>query len=68
MTTTPRSNLTLHRYRRENKCLHEKLARDITLTLMLIPVGNGGVLDGCTWGEATRLRRFLKVIKIVQNP
>ena len=39
MTTTPSNNLTLHRYRRKNKCLHEQLAEGITLTLMLIPTG-----------------------------
>ncbi|MGK7871980.1 MAG: formylglycine-generating enzyme family protein [Xenococcaceae cyanobacterium] len=35
----PSNNLTLHRYRRRNKCLHEQLGKGITLTLMLIPAG-----------------------------
>jgi formylglycine-generating enzyme required for sulfatase activity len=36
---TPSNNLTLHRYKRRNKCLHEELGEGIKLTLMLIPAG-----------------------------
>lgn len=46
---TPSNNLTLHRYKRRNKCLHEELGEGIKLTLMLIPAGE--FLMGAPEGE-----------------